>query len=154
MFVSLSVELNSFLIFRSVLLGDSKSAYHGQKEEDAYLKSDSCLKPVKQKLECVITFSHTHSKMRFLNASELLHCVVFIAVCFVILLTASPFPFTVKHNWETMRTAVNNYIGSLNWGYRVALRDKNVNYVNSYAEFIEPHKIKVNIHLCVFHQFF
>uniref|UniRef100_A0A4W6FHT9 thioredoxin-disulfide reductase (NADPH) n=1 Tax=Lates calcarifer TaxID=8187 RepID=A0A4W6FHT9_LATCA len=48
----------------------------------------------------------------------------------------------VKHNWETMRTAVNNYIGSLNWGYRVALRDKNVNYVNAYAEFIEPHKIK------------
>lgn len=51
--------------------------------------------------------------------------------------------FLVKHNWETMKTAVNNYIGSLNWGYRVALRDKNVNYVNSYAEFIEPHKIKV-----------
>uniref|UniRef100_A0A3P8ZZL7 Thioredoxin-disulfide reductase n=1 Tax=Esox lucius TaxID=8010 RepID=A0A3P8ZZL7_ESOLU len=50
---------------------------------------------------------------------------------------------TAKHNWETMKTAVNNYIGSLNWGYRVALRDKNVNYVNSYAEFVEPHKIKV-----------
>lgn len=48
----------------------------------------------------------------------------------------------VTHNWETMRTAVNNYIGSLNWGYRVSLRDKNVNYVNAYAEFVEPHKIK------------
>lgn len=52
--------------------------------------------------------------------------------------------YAVKHNWETMKTAVNNYIGSLNWGYRVALRDKNVNYVNAYAEFIEPHKIKVS----------
>uniref|UniRef100_A0A7N8XM61 Thioredoxin reductase 3 n=1 Tax=Mastacembelus armatus TaxID=205130 RepID=A0A7N8XM61_9TELE len=52
------------------------------------------------------------------------------------------FDETVKHNWETMKTAVNNYIGSLNWGYRVALRDKDVNYVNAYAEFIEPHKIK------------
>lgn len=51
--------------------------------------------------------------------------------------------FSVKHNWDTMITAVNNYIGSLNWGYRVALRDKNVNYVNAYAEFVEPHKIKV-----------
>ena len=51
---------------------------------------------------------------------------------------------SVTHNWETMRTAVNNYIGSLNWGYRVSLRDKNVNYVNAYAEFTEPHKIKVN----------
>ncbi|XP_016119538.1 thioredoxin reductase 1, cytoplasmic-like, partial [Sinocyclocheilus grahami] len=29
-----------------------------------------------------------------------------------------------------------------NWGYRVSLRDKNVNYVNAYAEFVEPHKIK------------
>ncbi|KAL7832958.1 hypothetical protein SRHO_G00299760 [Serrasalmus rhombeus] len=48
----------------------------------------------------------------------------------------------VTHNWETMKTAVNNYIGSLNWGYRVSLRDKNVNYVNAYAEFVEPHKIK------------
>lgn len=52
--------------------------------------------------------------------------------------------YAVKHNWETMKTAVNNYIGSLNWGYRVALRDKNVNYVNAYAEFIDPHKIKVS----------
>lgn len=46
-----------------------------------------------------------------------------------------------------MKTAVNNHIGSLNWGYRVALRDKNVTYVNAYAEFIEPHKIKVTITL-------
>lgn len=49
----------------------------------------------------------------------------------------------VKHNWERMKTAVNDYIGSLNWNYKVALRDKKVTYVNSYAEFIDPHKIKV-----------
>ncbi|XP_053724062.1 thioredoxin reductase 3 isoform X1 [Synchiropus splendidus] len=48
----------------------------------------------------------------------------------------------VSHNWETMKNGVNDYIGSLNWGYRVALRDKKVDYVNAYAEFIEPHKIK------------
>uniref|UniRef100_A0A8C9WHM7 Thioredoxin reductase 3 n=1 Tax=Scleropages formosus TaxID=113540 RepID=A0A8C9WHM7_SCLFO len=53
------------------------------------------------------------------------------------------FDETVKHNWDTMKTAVNNYIASLNWGYRVQLRDKNVTYMNSYAEFVEPHKIKV-----------
>ncbi|KAG7326480.1 hypothetical protein KOW79_009881 [Hemibagrus wyckioides] len=52
------------------------------------------------------------------------------------------FSEAVNHNWETMKSAVNNYIGSLNWGYRVALRDKNVTYMNSYAEFVEPHKIK------------
>ncbi|XP_071295748.1 thioredoxin reductase 3 isoform X2 [Agelaius tricolor] len=48
----------------------------------------------------------------------------------------------VKHNWETMVEAVQNYIGSLNWGYRVSLREKSVTYLNSYGEFVEPHKIK------------
>uniref|UniRef100_H3CPJ1 thioredoxin-disulfide reductase (NADPH) n=1 Tax=Tetraodon nigroviridis TaxID=99883 RepID=H3CPJ1_TETNG len=52
------------------------------------------------------------------------------------------FDEAVTHNWETMKTAINDYIGSLNWGYRVSLRDKNVNYVNAYAEFVDPHKIK------------
>lgn len=50
---------------------------------------------------------------------------------------------TVTHSWDAMKTAINDYIGSLNWGYRVSLRDKNVDYVNAYAEFVEPHKIKV-----------
>uniref|UniRef100_A0A8C5BLN8 thioredoxin-disulfide reductase (NADPH) n=1 Tax=Gadus morhua TaxID=8049 RepID=A0A8C5BLN8_GADMO len=54
----------------------------------------------------------------------------------------NPLSCPVKHNWVIMKEAINNYIGSLNWGYRVALRDKNVNYVNAYAEFVEPHKIK------------
>lgn len=44
-----------------------------------------------------------------------------------------------------MKSAINDYIGSLNWGYRVSLRDKSVNYVNAYAEFVEPHKIKVTV---------
>ncbi|KAM4022276.1 thioredoxin reductase 3 [Anomaloglossus baeobatrachus] len=48
----------------------------------------------------------------------------------------------VQHNWETMKENIQNYIGSLNWGYRVALRDKNVRYENTYGEFVEPHKIK------------
>ncbi|KAM6325413.1 thioredoxin reductase 3 [Podargus strigoides] len=48
----------------------------------------------------------------------------------------------VKHNWEIMVEAIQNYIGSLNWGYRVSLREKSVTYLNSYGEFIEPHKIK------------
>ncbi|XP_060622182.1 thioredoxin reductase 3 [Anolis sagrei] len=48
----------------------------------------------------------------------------------------------VKHNWETMVEAIQNYIGSLNWGYRVALREKTVTYLNAYGEFVGPHKIK------------
>ncbi|XP_044512809.1 thioredoxin reductase 3 [Gracilinanus agilis] len=48
----------------------------------------------------------------------------------------------VKHNWETMTEAIQNYIGSLNWGFRVSLREKSVAYVNSYGEFVEHHTIK------------
>ncbi|XP_038224796.1 thioredoxin reductase 1, cytoplasmic isoform X3 [Dermochelys coriacea] len=48
----------------------------------------------------------------------------------------------VKHSWETMTEAVQNYIGSLNWGYRVSLREKKVTYENAYGEFVGPHTIK------------
>uniref|UniRef100_A0A8C0JQG3 Thioredoxin reductase 3 n=1 Tax=Canis lupus dingo TaxID=286419 RepID=A0A8C0JQG3_CANLU len=48
----------------------------------------------------------------------------------------------VKHTWETMTEAIQNHIGSLNWGYRLSLREKAVAYVNSYGEFVEHHKIK------------
>lgn len=42
-----------------------------------------------------------------------------------------------------MTEAIQNHIGSLNWGYRLSLREKAVAYVNSYGEFVEHHKIKV-----------
>uniref|UniRef100_F6RCG4 Thioredoxin reductase 3 n=1 Tax=Ornithorhynchus anatinus TaxID=9258 RepID=F6RCG4_ORNAN len=48
----------------------------------------------------------------------------------------------VKHNWKTMTEAIQNYIGSLNWGYRVTLREKAVTYSNSFGEFVDHHKIK------------
>ncbi len=43
-----------------------------------------------------------------------------------------------------MKEAIQNYIGSLNWGYRVALRDKGVKYLNAYGELMDAHRIKVN----------
>lgn len=49
---------------------------------------------------------------------------------------------TVQHDWANLVEGVQNYIGSLNWGYRVALREKSVNYLNAYAEFVDPHTIK------------
>ncbi|XP_023584756.1 thioredoxin reductase 1, cytoplasmic isoform X2 [Trichechus manatus latirostris] len=48
----------------------------------------------------------------------------------------------VKHDWEKMTEAVQNYIGSLNWGYRVALREKKVTYENAYGQFVGPHRVK------------
>ena len=45
--------------------------------------------------------------------------------------------------------AIQNHIGSLNWGYRVALRDKGVKYINAKAEFLDPHTVKVRVCVCV-----
>lgn len=43
-----------------------------------------------------------------------------------------------------MRENIQNYIGSLNFNYRVQLRDKKVEYINAFGEFIDKHKLKVN----------
>ncbi|XP_056430486.1 thioredoxin reductase 1, cytoplasmic isoform X2 [Hyla sarda] len=48
----------------------------------------------------------------------------------------------VQHNWDIMTESIQNYIGSLNWNYRVALMQNKVKYENGYGEFVEPHKIK------------
>ncbi|EPQ04917.1 Thioredoxin reductase 1, cytoplasmic [Myotis brandtii] len=48
----------------------------------------------------------------------------------------------VGHDWGKMTEAVQNHIGSLNWGYRVALREKKVTYENAYGQFVGPHRIK------------
>lgn len=47
------------------------------------------------------------------------------------------------HSWETMRENVQNYIKSLNFGYRVALRDKNVTYLNKLGKFLDQHTLEV-----------
>ncbi|XP_064399579.1 thioredoxin reductase 1, cytoplasmic-like [Halichondria panicea] len=48
----------------------------------------------------------------------------------------------VGHKWSTLVEAVQAHIGSLNWGYRVALRDKNVKYINGLGSFQDAHTIK------------
>ena len=47
-----------------------------------------------------------------------------------------------QHSWEKMVQEVQNHIGGLNWGYRVALREKSVDYLNEYAEFVDPHTLR------------
>ena len=37
---------------------------------------------------------------------------------------------------------VQDHIGSLNWGYRVALRDANVKYINAYGRFLDPYTLE------------
>lgn len=48
----------------------------------------------------------------------------------------------LTHNWNSMVSNIQDYVKSLNWGYRVALQDKNVKYLNAYGEFVDHHRIK------------
>ncbi len=51
----------------------------------------------------------------------------------------------VQHKWESLKEGVQGHIGSLNWGYRVSLNDKNVKYINGFAEFVDEHTIEVRL---------
>jgi len=48
----------------------------------------------------------------------------------------------VNHNWESMVQGVQDYIGGLNWNYKLELRDKNVKYLNSYGVIKDKHTIE------------
>jgi len=45
------------------------------------------------------------------------------------------------HSWTKMVEEVQNHIGGLNWGYRVALREKNVTYLNEYVTFVDKNTV-------------
>lgn len=47
-----------------------------------------------------------------------------------------------KHDWGRMVQNVQDYIHSLNFGYRVQMRDEKVTYLNKLAKFIDPHTIE------------
>jgi len=51
-------------------------------------------------------------------------------------------PEEVKHNWEDLTNNIQDYIASLNFGYRTELRDKKVEYINAYATFVDPHTVE------------
>ncbi|XP_044755772.1 thioredoxin reductase 2, mitochondrial isoform X2 [Coccinella septempunctata] len=47
----------------------------------------------------------------------------------------------IAHDWETLRTAVQNHIKSVNWVTRVELRDKKVEYINGLGTFKDLHTV-------------
>ncbi|KAG8201737.1 hypothetical protein JTE90_012797 [Oedothorax gibbosus] len=49
----------------------------------------------------------------------------------------------VTHDWDTLQTSIASYIRSLNWGHRVQLKQKNVDYYNAKGRFISPQEIEV-----------
>jgi len=48
----------------------------------------------------------------------------------------------ITHDWSKMVNSVQDHIGSINWGYRVQLRDKKIAYTNAYASIVDAHTIK------------
>ena len=47
-----------------------------------------------------------------------------------------------KHDWGKMVTGIQDHIGSLNFGYRTALREKKVDYKNEYCSFVDANTVK------------
>lgn len=47
-----------------------------------------------------------------------------------------------KHDWATMKGNVQDHIKGLNFGYRVALREANVKYLNTLGKFVSPHELE------------
>ena len=48
----------------------------------------------------------------------------------------------LSHDWETMRSNVQDHIKGLNFGYRVNLREEGVTYLNKLGRFISPHELE------------
>ena len=46
------------------------------------------------------------------------------------------------HQWEVLRTNVQNHIKGLNFGYRTELREKEVRYINALGRFTGPHTLE------------
>ncbi|KAM9621664.1 thioredoxin reductase 2, mitochondrial isoform 2-T3 [Trichechus inunguis] len=47
----------------------------------------------------------------------------------------------ILHNWRKMAEAVQNHVKSLNWGHRVQLQDRKVDYFNIKASFVNEHTV-------------
>ncbi|XP_063310496.1 thioredoxin reductase 2, mitochondrial [Pelobates fuscus] len=51
-------------------------------------------------------------------------------------------PSEAHHDWSVMARAVQNHVKSLNWGHRVQLEGKKVNYFNMKASFLDVHTVR------------
>ncbi|KAF7257408.1 hypothetical protein EG68_04880 [Paragonimus skrjabini miyazakii] len=49
----------------------------------------------------------------------------------------------IQHDWGTLVGAIQGHIRSLNWGYRVVLRDQGIDYLNVLGEIVDPHTIQL-----------
>jgi thioredoxin reductase (NADPH) len=50
---------------------------------------------------------------------------------------------TPTHDWPRLVENVQTHIKSLNWGYKVALREKSVKYLNELGKFVGPNQLEL-----------
>ncbi|KAJ8312602.1 hypothetical protein KUTeg_009975 [Tegillarca granosa] len=51
-------------------------------------------------------------------------------------------PENIDFKWERLSEAVQNHVKSLNWGHRVQLQEKKVEYLNSMGSFVDANTVK------------
>lgn len=49
----------------------------------------------------------------------------------------------VKHDWTVMQKNVGMHVKSINWGYKMQLKSKKVEYHNAYASFVDAHTLEL-----------
>jgi len=49
-----------------------------------------------------------------------------------------------EHNWNKMVSQIQDYIASLNYGYKSDLRSEKVEYINAYGSFTDDHTVALN----------
>lgn len=52
-------------------------------------------------------------------------------------------PEKPKHNWTKMITNINNYIRSINFGYKADMRKRGIKFYEKYASFVDPHTVEL-----------
>jgi len=55
---------------------------------------------------------------------------------------AEDFEAWPKHDWPRMMAGVQDHIKSLNFGYRVQMREEKVKYLNKLGAFVDPHTLE------------
>ena len=51
-------------------------------------------------------------------------------------------PEELDHDWSKLQAGISDYIGGLNWGYRVKLREEGITYKNAMGRLLDAHTVE------------
>lgn len=58
----------------------------------------------------------------------------------------------INFSWEKLSETVTNYIKSMNWGYKVQMKEHGINYIKAFASFVDPHTVQYEKRYDIFYQ--